>query len=154
MKKVVIDETKLPKVMEIIELAASIMEEKDYVNNEDVKQELENLQKDLCNITENSKINIADFQEYWSYTDLETVAKSALMPSPQKRDITDDEIREIVIGILDFEEAEMDYWLDFLEVNTGLDNLTDYIFYPDLVGLDKDSSLEEIAEKIIADKCE
>ena len=32
------------------------------------------------------------------------------------------------------------------------DNLTDYIFYPDLIGLDFDATLEQIADKIIADR--
>lgn len=151
MEKISIDEIKLPKVMKIIEQAASIMAEKDYAADKDVKRELENLQKDLRNITQNSEIDITDFKEYWGYTDLEIVARKALMPPPEKRNVTNNEIREIVLGILDFEEAEMDYWLEFLEVNTGLDNLTDYIFYPDLVGLDGDASLAEIADKIIKD---
>ncbi len=66
--------------------------------------------------------------------------------------MTDEQIRDIVVHILEHDEAEMDWWLLYLEVNTGLDNLTDYIFYPDLAGLDGDPSLEEIAEKIIEDR--
>ena len=42
--------------------------------------------------------------------------------------------------------------MEYLEINTGLDNLTDYIFYPDLIGLDFDATLEQIADKIIADR--
>ena len=52
----------------------------------------------------------------------------------------------------DIIEADMDYWLKFLEVNTGLENLSDYIFYPDLVGMERSSSLEQIADRIIADR--
>lgn len=40
----------------------------------------------------------------------------------------------------------------YLEINTGLDNLTDYVFWPDLVGLPSDADLAQIAEKIIEDR--
>lgn len=46
----------------------------------------------------------------------------------------------------------MDYWIRYLELNTGLPNLSDYIFWPGLAGLDENASLEEIANKIIADR--
>ncbi len=46
----------------------------------------------------------------------------------------------------------MDWWLEYLKVNTGLVNLTDYILYPNLVGLDMQAALEQIADKIIADR--
>ena len=52
----------------------------------------------------------------------------------------------------DHDEAKMDWWLLYLEVNTGLPDLSDYIFYPNLIGLDGDPSMEEIAEKIIEDR--
>jgi hypothetical protein len=64
------------------------------------------------------------------------VAKGVLMPVPMKEDLTEFQIKEIVTNILKHSEAEMDWWLNYLKVNTGLDNLTDYIFYPDFVGLD------------------
>ena len=52
----------------------------------------------------------------------------------------------------------MDWWLLYLKINTGLDNLTDYIFYPELVGLNLPNTLElsdmlaQVADKIIADR--
>ena len=63
-----------------------------------------------------------------------------------------EQLKEIVLHILKFGEGERDWWLEYLEINTGLDNLTDYIFYPDLIGLDFDATLEQIADKIIADR--
>lgn len=36
-------------------------------------------------------------------------------------------------------------------MNTGLDHLTDYIFYADGIGLDLSATLEQISDKIIAD---
>lgn len=74
------------------------------------------------------------------------------MSPPEKEELTDKQIKEIVVKILEYEEAEMDWWLNYLRVNTGLDNLTDYIFYPDLVGIDREASLEQIADKIIEDR--
>ncbi|MDE5782565.1 MAG: hypothetical protein K2I03_14005, partial [Lachnospiraceae bacterium] len=50
------------------------------------------------------------------------------------------------------DEAELDYWMNVLEIETGLNNITDYIFYPDLVGLELDASLDEIIAKILIDK--
>lgn len=152
MKKITIDETKLPEVMEIIEKAAALMEEKNCEDDKEAKKDLAKYQKDLREISGNKKIQIKDFQRYWSYTDLETMARKALMSPPCKSNVSDAQIREIVLNILEHGEAEMDWWLKYLEVNTGLDNLTDYIFYPDLVGLDSQATLEEIADKIIADK--
>lgn len=37
-------------------------------------------------------------------------------------------------------------------INFSLDNLTDCIFYPDLITLDFNATLEQIADKIIADR--
>ncbi len=152
MKKISIDETKLPVIMEIIEKAALLMDEKDCDSDKEAQKELGQLQKNLIEITGNKKIKIDAFQAYWSYTDLETVARQALMPPPVKSDLTNEELKEIVLHIMDFEEAEMDWWLEYLEINTGLDNLSDYIFYPDLIGLDLEATLEQIAAKIIADR--
>lgn len=67
MKKISIDETKLPAVMEIIEKAALLMDEKDCDSDKEAKKELGELQKNLREITENKKIKINIFQAYWSY---------------------------------------------------------------------------------------
>lgn len=152
MKEINIDETKLPAAMKIIEQAAELMAERDCAGDEKAKQELENFQQELRKIAGNEKIQIKDFQCYWSYTNLETVAQRALMPPPSKSDVTNTQIKEIVLRILDYEEAETDWWLEYLKINTGLDNLTDYIFYPELVGLDPQATLEQIADRIIADR--
>lgn len=74
------------------------------------------------------------------------------MVPPSKDDLTNAQIKEIVLNILSLREDEMDWWLKYLKINTGLDNLTDYLFYPDLVGLDPQATLEQIADKIIADR--
>lgn len=152
MKEISIDETKLPAVMEMIKKAAEIMSEKDCANDEAAKQDLESLQQKLRKITGNKQIRIKDFQRYWSAMDLETVAREALMVPPSKDDLTNAQIKEIVLNIFSFNEDEMDWWLKYLKINTGLDNLTDYIFYPNRVGLDPQATLEQISDKIIADR--
>lgn len=152
MNKPFINETKLPKVMDIIDEAASLMEEKDCDNDEKAIQILSGLQKELADITGNPSIKITDFKRYWSYISLEEIAKKALMLPPVKEKLTDTQVREIVLNILSHNsEAEMDYWIEYLTINTGLPDLTDYIFYPDIKGLDGNASLEEIADKIISD---
>ena len=151
MKKPVIDKTKLSEVMQIISDADSHMTEKDCENDEVARRELEELQNKLRELTGNRHLMIRDFWHYDEAASLKTVAKGALLGLPEKEDITEEQIKEIVLNILHHDEAEMDWWLKYLEVNTGLTNLSDYIFYPNLMGLDRNSSLEQIADKIIED---
>ena len=77
---------------------------------------------------------------------------NVLFEIAQQVNLSNEQLKEIVLHILKFGEGERDWWLEYLEINTGLDNLTDYIFYPDLIGLDFDATLEQIADKIIADR--
>lgn len=158
MKKPYFDKEKLPQVMDIIDKAACLMEEKDYNGDTVAKKELSILQKQLEDITGNNKIEITDFKRYWSYTSLEEIAKTALIMPPSKEKLSDGQIREIVLNLLaddneeETSESEFDYWIEYLSVNTGLKNLSDYIFYPNLAGLNENASLEEIADKIIMDR--
>ena len=152
MQKPNVDETKLSLTMKIIEKAAELMAEKDCEDDKEAEKSLEKLQQDLRNITGNEKLEIRNYRRYWAAADLKTMAEGALMPVPIKEDLTELQIKEIVINILKHSEAEMGWWLNYLKVNTGLENLTDYIFYPDIVGIDPHSSLEQIADKIIADR--
>lgn len=151
MKTPVIDEAKLPEVKKLIRDADSLMTEKDCENDDIYKKELEALQARLREITGNAQINIRNFRRYDAAVSLETAARDALMSPPEKEELTDQQIKEIVVNILEHEEAEMGWWLNYLKINTGLVNLTDYIFYPDLVGIDMEASLEQIADRIIED---
>lgn len=151
MKQPVYDKSKLPEVMKII-YDADLLMDNIYENDKAAEKELEKLQNTLREVTGNDQILIRDYKDYQSYTNLETAAKTALMGNPEKEELTNEQIKEIVLNILCHDEAEMNWWLNHLKINTGLQNLTDYIFYPDLVGLNRDSSLEQIAEKIIADR--
>lgn len=151
--EVKIDESKLEEVKKIIDAADSIMLEADCDNDEQARKELEALQDRLRELTGKDSIDIKSFREYWECEDLETIARSTLNPEPKKEQVSDEYIRKIVKGIynVEFRESDMDYWLQYLEINTGIPNVSDYIFYPELVGMEGEPSVEEIAEKIIAD---
>lgn len=154
MKAPQIDETKLAEVMELIESVASLMEERDCEADKEAQKKLKDLQSRLEKITGNKKIKISSYYAYWSYTSLETVARQALLLPPRKSNLTDAQIAEIIRSIytVKFRESEMDYFLEVLAVETGLDDVQDYIFEPTLKGLDMQASVEEIIEKILADK--
>ena len=141
-----IDMEKLPRVMDLIDEAVDLMEEQGIEGN----KELECIEKQLQLLTGKSDLRVIEFNHYWAAQSLETVAKEALFEKTQKRVLQPEEIREMVIHILEQEEAVMDWQLHFLEVCTELD-VTDYIFYPDDMGLSGEATLEEIAEKMILD---
>lgn len=128
------------------------MEVKNYEADETVKSELAVLQASLCEITGNKQLEITDFRFYSSVSDLETTARGALIIPPEKENVTDAQIKDVVLNILNHDEPEMHYWITYLILNTGLKNLTDYIFYPDAVGLDRNASMDQIADKIVADR--
>lgn len=117
-KKTEIDETKLPKVMELIEWAVSLMEEKDCKTDKEAKKELADLQDILREITGNKKLKLETYRYYQSYASLETVAGQAMLLPPRKSNLTDVQLAEIIRSIytVKFREAEMDYFLEVLRV--------------------------------------
>ena len=131
---------KLERVMEIIRKADEIME------NEGITEEVKALEKELTEITGKQQ-NIEDYRRYSAVTSLKEIAKSALMPDPQEEEVTEDKIREVVMTFLKKSESEQGYWLNWLKINTGCGS--DYLFNPALVGLPRDASMEQIAEKIV-----
>ncbi|MBR4085697.1 MAG: hypothetical protein IKK33_15590 [Lachnospiraceae bacterium] len=156
MKKPILDEKKLPVVMELIDRVAVIFDEEDYENDDVIKEEIAKLEDKLIELTGKNIEQCQPFEKYWAYTDLETVAMNILMPAPQKENLSDEQLREIFDDIVNVHqnEAETDYLLEVLRVETGLEDITDYIYYPDIVGLSKDASEEEIFQKILSDRCE
>ena len=152
MKQPVFDQTKLPEAMKLIDQACCLMDARDYADDETAKQALRDLEAALRKLAGNPQLRIRDYKDYQASVGLEMAAKSALLSPPVRENLSDDEIRQIVLHILEHDEAETDWWLLDLQCNTGLENLTDYIFYPDTVGLCKDASLQEIADKIVADR--
>lgn len=154
MKKPIFDETKLPLVMAIIDRMAILFEETDYNNDQIIKNELTTLEKQLQEITGKTLDQLPSFHAYWSYTTLVNIAKSTLLPDPKRVGFSDAELSEIITMIceVDQDEAETDYWLQVLKVETGLNNITDYIYYPDQFGLPLDASYEMLIAKILENR--
>lgn len=146
-----IDETKLQIVEEIIDKINYFIVDENY---DEESTEIKELSQKLREVTGKKDLSIDSFLYYSSYTTLEETAMMALMPIPQKTGLLVEEIKELVLKIanVEFSEAETDYFLKVLKLETGLHNLIDYIYYPELVGMDKDADIEEIIKKIIADK--
>lgn len=159
MKMPQIDETKLPEAEALIDQAARLMEERDCDADKEAKRELRDLQRRLRELTGNQKLRITAFRKYWAATDLRTMARLVLQQPPQKSGLTDDQLREIYrrISKLDFDvpkeklEATLDYYIKVLKVETGLNNITDYIYYPELVGAKGDDD-DTIMERILNDR--
>ncbi len=139
-----IDNTRLISVMEIIDEIANI--------NDDNK--IAELEVKLREITGKKDINASDCLEYWGWTSLEELARSFLNPTPEFKGLNDDQLSEIIEKICECEysESETDFQLKVLEKETGLSNISDYIFYPDEIGLDIDADTSEIIAKILADR--
>jgi len=138
------DKIKLKKVMDLIDGIA------DSDNNDDIaRYELE-----LKKITGKSDLSAKDCKEYWGWTSVEELAKRFLMPVPQAQGLNDEELALIIekIANAEYSESETDYQLMLLEKETGLSNVSDYIFYPNLVGLEMEADISEIITKILTDR--
>lgn len=146
-----IDETKLPIVKEIITKIEYLCVDKDY---DEESQEVKELIYKLQEVTGKQHFNIKSFAYYSSYTSLDEIAISTLLPIPQKTGLSNEQIKELVIKIsnVEFDDAIMEYFLDVLKVETGLRNITDYIYYPDQLGMEMNASIDCIIERIIKDK--
>ena len=138
------DKTKLKKVMELI----------DKIVDSDNGDDIVRMESELRKITGKSDLSANDCREYWGWTTLEELAKRFLMPVPQVQGLSDEELAVIVekIANVEYSESEMDYQLEVLEKETGLINVSDYIFYPNLIGLKLDADISEIISKILADR--
>lgn len=147
---------KLSEVMVIIEKAATIMEERDLENDKLAKMEILELQKRIRTLTGKKKFDIKQIYGYWAYSDLETIATKLLMKEPQKYGLSDEALKNLIVSILasgDLEkEAYFDYWYDFLELETGIDGVMDYLFYEDEKGDIAYAPIDMIMEHISQNK--
>ena len=146
-----IDESKLSETMDIIDRIAEILE---TGADEEYDYEFNDLQSRLRELTGKLDINIFSFAEYWGWTSLEDLARAVLMPTPEKQGLSDEELAEIITDICECEysDSELGYYLELLKLETGLVNISDYIFYPNMVGLDFDTDVSDIVEKILLDR--
>ena len=154
--KTKIDETKLPEAMRIIDRAASIMEECDYDTDPKAKEELIALQNELRELTGKENYDIEEANEYWSYTSLETKAAEALMQEPFRVGLPEEALRELITEIFrsgDLEkEALIDFWTDFLEIETGIDEIMDYLFTENDKGKIAYAPVDEVMGRIRKEK--
>lgn len=146
-----IDESRLSETMDIIDRIAEIFE---TGAKEEYDDEFNNLQIRLRELTGKPDIDISSFAEYWSWISLEDLARSVLMPTPEKKGLSDEEIAEIVTDICECEysDSELGYYLELLKLETGLVNISDYIFYPNMVGLEYSADVSDIVEKVLLDR--
>lgn len=138
------EKTKLKKVMDLI----------DKLAEPDDRDDIARLELEIREITGKSDLSANECKEYWGWTSLEELAKRFLLPTPQAQGLSDEELAIIVekIANVEYSESEMDYQLDVLAKETGLINVSDYIFYPNLIGLELNADVQEIIDKILADR--
>ena len=137
------EKTKLKKVMDLI----------DKLAEPDDSDDIARLELEIREITGKSDLSANECKEYWGWTSLEELAKRFLLPTPQAQGLSDEELAIIVekIANVEYSESEMDYQLDVLAKETGLINVSDYIFYPISIGLELNAEGQEILDKILAD---
>lgn len=151
-----IDKTKLPEAMRIIDRAASIMEQRGYDADPKAQEELAALQNELRELTGKENYDIKEVEEYWSYTSLETKAAEALMHKPVKDGLPEEALRELITEIFrsgDLEkESLIDFWTDFLETETGIDEVMDLLFTENDKGQIVYAPVDKVMERIREEK--
>lgn len=115
-----VDETKLSTLIQLIE----------EINQLNYPAELE---KQLQTLTGKTDICFQDVLNYWECSELEAFARSLLMPKPEKQNLSDSELAEIITAVCEcrYSEPETDYLLKVLEKETGQTEISDLIFYPE-----------------------
>lgn len=144
------------EVGEIIDRLATILDEED-VENADIKNEIGNLEIRLKELTGKTIDECEPFSNYWSYTSLDDVVERIMMPSVKVAGLSDDELREKLERLFDeiatMKPAKLDRAIEELETETGINNVSDYIFWPEMIdGLGKHADQETIVSKILADR--
>ncbi len=149
-----IDMEKLEEVKKLIHQATCLMEEEDCDAGGEAGQKLAALQDSLRKVTGRADADIHDFRAYRFRMDLEEAAKAAMLPRPEKTGLTDEDIRKLIqdIAHVKYDEAMTEYYLEVLKKETGIGNVMDYIYNPEEVGMDIDAPVEEIADRVLADR--
>lgn len=147
-----IDETKLQETMRIIDRAASIMEGWNDDTAPKAEEELAALQNELRELTGKKNYDIEEVKEYWSYTSLEAKATEALMQEPFRAGLPEEALRELITEIFrsgDLEkEALLDFWTEFLEMETGIEEVMDYLFIENDKGEIVYAPIDQVMERI------
>ena len=145
------------EVGEIIDRLAVIYDEED-VDSPDIQNEIERLGVRLKELTGKTIKDCQPFEQYWSYTSLDDIVDRVLMPEPEEGErLSDAEIREklekLISEISTIKPSKLDSIIRELEIDTGLDNVSDYLFWPDMIeGLGKNADAETKIKKILEDR--
>ena len=89
---------------------------------------------------------------------MDDVVDRVLMPEPEEGErLSDDETREklekLISEISTIKPSKLDRIIVELENDTGLDNVSDYLFWPELIdGLGKNADAETKIKKILEDR--
>lgn len=115
-----IDMQKLEAVKKLIDKVADPSFNNDY--NEALNE--------LNRITGKSH-EVTEFAEYWGWTDIDTLAKKALIAEPPRiGDLTKEEMKEIVTIIktcLISDENKAEYYIELLHKSLPLTNVIEYV---------------------------
>lgn len=142
-------ELELPKVNEkaakrVEELMSNIAFELDW---ESADKNLEEI-----NYLTGRNFSFDDFLGVDCHDVLKSIAKCAVIPEPRNiKNITVDEIEEIINRIINGDEFTQNYYIELLNNNISCNSISDYIFFSDNYGLSGDVTNREIAEKIYED---
>ena len=144
------------EVSEIIDRLAIIFDEED-VDSSDIKSELEKLENRLKELTGKTIEECEPFRQYWSYTSLDDVVDRIMMPPAGEARLSDDELRTKLERFFDeiatMKPSKLDRVIMELENETGIDNVSDYIFWPELIeGLGKNCEKDKRINKILSDR--
>ncbi|MDR5586115.1 hypothetical protein [Clostridium aquiflavi] len=157
-----IDEKLLSKTIELIEYISrklelekwSVEDDKVLFESEAVAKDIEEKKSQLKDLTKR-KINILEFDNYECACSIEEVAIDFLMPeAPYVSEITEEQLAELIQEFSTFEQITVNhenYYLRLLEKSFGLNDISDYIFWPNVKGMSLDAEPIEIARKIIED---
>jgi len=142
-----VDMNKISAVADILRRIDKLLEKNE--NSAEIRE----LTQQLEEITGRKNIDPLQFRGFWTYTGAETLAEELLMPEPRIMGLSDEQIFEKVkkICLADYSEAECNYWIKVLGLETGLE-ISDYIYFPDTKGLDFNSDEREITNAILADR--
>lgn len=144
------EELKLPQIdKNKIEAVKSLIDNIAESINSDCSRELE----ELSRITGKTHQPM-EFAEYWGWTDLDTIAETALMPQPPcMRDLTSDEVAEIVSLIRDYEisceDAKAEYYMELLHRSLAIANVMSYIMSGDDVEAIADRMMKAASSSVI-----
>ncbi|MBR1556001.1 MAG: hypothetical protein IJ644_11515 [Oscillospiraceae bacterium] len=109
---------------------SALMQMIEEINRADNPEEYE---QQLQNLTGKPEISFREVLAFWEWTNPEDFARSLLMPEPEKQNLSDSELSDIITAVWEcrYSEPETDYLLKVLETETGRTDVSDLIFYPE-----------------------